>query len=257
MGAALSCADLLAVLYGDVLHLDAENFQAPEQDTFLLSAGHKCLALYAALIERGIVPESVLDTYNQFGSPVPGHPDMEKLPGVQFSSGSLGHGLPVGCGIAVAGRMRGAEGRVFVLMGDGEHGEGSVWESVAFAAQNHLDNLIAIVDENGLQINGTTREILFPSSLATRYQAFGWAVREADGNSCTEIRRTLSALPFEKGRPSVLIAHTIKGKGLPFAENDVRYHHWNPTVQEREAALQALSLAEKRYRNQEGGITHG
>ncbi|MDD4570849.1 MAG: transketolase [Tepidanaerobacteraceae bacterium] len=235
-GPALSCADILSVLYMGIMG---------EDDRFILSAGHKCLALYGALVEKGVVDRSVLDTYNQLGSPVPGHPDMTKLPGVEFSTGSLGHGLPLGCGLALAAKMQNKNYKTYVLMGDGEQGEGSNWEAAAFAAQKKLDNLVAIIDENGLQINGTTKEILKPTSYEARYGSFGWAVKVVNGHSVEEIYETLSSAPFEAGRPSLIVAKTIKGKGLSFAENNVNYHHWNPDKEEADKALAELKALEK------------
>lgn len=253
-GSALSCADILAVLYMDVMQLDPAQPTQAWSDKFLLSAGHKCLALYAALAERGIISEETLDRYNQLHTPVPGHPDMSKLAGVQFSSGSLGHGLPIGCGLALGARLNGFDCRTFVLMGDGEQGEGTNWEAAGFAAQHHLDRMTAILDNNGLQINGTVGEVLYPGDYASRYAAFGWAVREVDGHSVEALDEALRAAPFEKGKPSLLVAKTIKGKGLSFAENNAAYHHWNPNEEEKRLALAGLDAyaAAHGYGNPEG-----
>ena len=238
VGGALSCVDVLSVLYMEVMK---------NEDKFLLSAGHKCLALYGALVEKGIIDKSVLDTYNKIGSNVPSHPDMAKLPGVEFSTGSLGHGLPLGCGLALAGKMQNKDYRTYVLMGDGEQGEGSIWEAAGFASQKKLDNLVAIIDENGLQINGTTEEVLKPTPYEDRYASFGWAVKVINGHSVKEIHEALNSIPFEVGKPSLIIAKTIKGKGLSFAENNIEYHHWNPGKEEAEKALEELRLGEKRW----------
>ena len=246
-GGALSCADVLSVLYMGVMKNDPKVPNGKNDDKFLLSAGHKCLALYGALVEKGIIDKSVLDTYNQLGSHVPSHPDMTKLPGVDFSTGSLGHGLPVGSGLALAAKMQNKDYKTYVLMGDGEQGEGSIWEAVGFAAQKKLDNLVAIIDENGLQINGTTEEVLKPTPYEDRYASFGWAVKVIDGNSVKEIYEALNSIPFEVGKPSLIMAKTIKGKGLSFLENNINYHHWNPGKEESEKALEELRLAEKRW----------
>ncbi|MGB7594220.1 MAG: transketolase [Erysipelotrichaceae bacterium] len=227
-GPSLSCADILAVLYNGAMNVDAKDPKSPDRDYFILSAGHKCLALYAALIERGFEDESVMKTYNRLDTKVPGHPDEGKFRGVDFSTGSLGHGLPLACGVATAMKLRKKINRVFVLMGDGEHGEGSVWESASFASHHKLDNIIAIVDRNHLQINGTTEQIQSLEPLKERYEAFGWAVKTVDGNNIEELYEALYAVPLEKDKPSLIIANTIKGKGLSFAENNVDYHHWNP-----------------------------
>lgn len=227
-GPSLSCADILSVLYNGVMNIDEKNPKSPDRDYFILSAGHKCLALYAALIEKGYEDESVMQTYNRLDTKVSGHPDEQKFRGVDFSTGSLGHGLPLACGVAKAMKLKNRMNRVFVLMGDGEHGEGSVWESASFASHHKLDNIIAIVDRNHLQINGTTEQIQSIEPLKERYKAFGWSVKTVDGNNIEELYEALYSLPFKKNKPSLIIANTIKGKGLSFAENNVDYHHWNP-----------------------------
>jgi len=246
-GPALSCADILSVLYFGVMNVDPKNPKWEDRDRFLLSAGHKCLGLYGALVEKGFVPEDVLNTYNKLGTPVPGHPDMKKLKGVDFSTGSLGHGLPLGNGMALAAKLDGKSYKVYVLMGDGEQGEGSVWEAAAFASHKKLDNLVAILDRNGLQINGTTKQVLNTCDLADRYKAFGWSVKVVDGHDVKSLYETLSAAPFEPGKPSMVVANTIKGKGLSFAENNYKYHHWHPGKEEAEQALNELKAYEKRW----------
>jgi transketolase len=244
-GGALSCADILSVLYLGIMNIDKDNMG--NSDKFILSAGHKCLALYGALVEKGIIDVSVLDTYNKLGSPVPGHPDAAKLAGVEFSTGSLGHGLPLGCGYAIAARIRGSSYRTYVLMGDGEQGEGSNWEAAAFAAHNKLYNLIAVIDENGLQINGRTNEILKPTPYEERYRAFGWSVKSVDGHDVEALFNAFASAPFEKNKPSMIIAKTIKCKGLSFAEDNVKYHHWNPDKNEAEMAIREIEDAGKRW----------
>jgi len=246
-GPALSCADILSVLYLGVMQIDKNEPQARSNDKFILSAGHKCLALYGALVEKGIVDAEVLGTYNHLGSSVPGHPDASKLKGVEFSTGSLGHGLPLGCGYAVAAKMSGETYKTYVLMGDGEQGEGSNWEAAAFAAHNKLENLIAVIDENCLQINGRTDEICRPSSLEQRYAAFGWSVRAVDGHDVKALFEAFKAAPFDPGKPSVIIARTIKGKGLSFAEDNVKYHHWHPDEKEALQALREIEEMGKRW----------
>ena len=246
-GPALSCADILSVLYLGIMNIDKDDPENLNNDKFLLSAGHKCLAIYAALVEKGLIDVEVLDTYNKLGSPVPGHPDATKLPGVEFSTGSLGHGLPLGCGFAVAAKMKDMDYKTYVLMGDGEQGEGSIWEAAAFAAHNKLDNLVAIIDENGLQINGTTRNICRPSDFEDRYSAFGWSVRTVNGHDVKELYDVLNSVPFEEGKPSMIIAKTKKGCGISFMENNVAYHHWHPDDAEAQIALSEISAAEKRW----------
>ena len=246
-GSALSCADILSVLYLGIMNIDKDHPNDRNNDKFLLSAGHKCLGLYAALVEKGIVDASVLDTYNKLNSPIPGHPDATKLPGVEFSTGSLGHGLPLGCGFAVAARMNGQSYKTYVLMGDGEQGEGSNWEAASFAAQNKLDHLVAIIDENGLQINGTTCEICKPTDFEGRYRAFGWSVQSVDGHDVEALYRVLKSAPFEAGKPSMIVAKTKKGCGISFMENNVAYHHWHPDETEANKALDEIDTAEKRW----------
>lgn len=227
-GPSLSCADILIVLYYGVMNVYPEDPKNENRDYFILSAGHKCLALYAVLIEKGFENEIALTSYNRLNTKVPGHPDESKFRGIDFSTGSLGHGLPLACGVAVSLKLRKKDNRVFVLMGDGEQGEGSVWEGASFASHHKLDNIIAIIDRNHLQINGTTEQIQSIEPLKLRYEAFGWSVKTVNGNDIEELYEALSSVPFEIGKPSLLIANTVKGKGLSFAENNINYHHWNP-----------------------------
>lgn len=247
-GSALSCADILSVLYLGVMNINKEQLNSKDNDKFILSAGHKCLSLYGALVVKGIIGEEVLHTYNQLGSPIPGHPDAAKLPGVEFSTGSLGHGLPLGCGYALAAKMQNLNYKTYVLMGDGEQGEGSNWEAAAFAAHNKLDNLIAIIDENGLQINGRTHEVCMPTPLERRYEAFGWSVRVVNGHDVKALYNAFTEAPFEGNKPSMIIAKTIKGKGLSFAEDNVKYHHWHPDEKEAKQALTEMEEVGKRWR---------
>lgn len=236
-GGALSSTDIMATLFLCVMALDADPLH---RDKFLLSGGHKCLALYGALVETGVLPADTLKTYNKLGTILPGHPDAAKLPAIDFSTGSLGHGLPLGCGYAMAERVGGYGYRTYVLMGDGEQGEGSNWEAAAFAAHNKLDTLTAIIDENGLQINGKTDQVCMPSSFEERYAAFGWSVRSVDGHDCRALYDALSSAPFEPGKPSLIVAKTTKGKGVSFLENQLKYHHWNPDKAQGELAVAEL-----------------
>ncbi|MCD8141494.1 MAG: transketolase [Planctomycetaceae bacterium] len=247
-GPSLSCTDILAVLYCDVMRYDPMNPQWKSRDRLLLSGGHKCLALYGTLAEAGFFDKSVLSEYNKLNSHVPAHPDMKKLPGIDFSTGSLGHGLPLACGMALAAKMAGLDYHVFVVMGDGEHGEGTVWESASLAAAKKLDNIVAILDRNCLQINGTTFTVHDTALLEDRYSAFGWEVRIADGHNVDELKQTLSAPPIP-GKPTMVICNTIKSKGMPFAENKVAYHHWHPDAEEGDKALAALEI----YANERWG----
>ncbi|WP_296561531.1 transketolase [uncultured Acetobacterium sp.] len=251
-GPSLSCTDILATLYFDIMDVKVDEPNWSCRDRFILSAGHKCLALYGTLIEKGFEKADVLETYNKLGSKVPGHPDMKKFNGVDFSSGALGHGLPIGAGMALNAKIKGEKHRVFVLMGDGEQGEGSNWEAAMFASHHGLDNLVGIIDRNGLQINGTTRDVLDTRDLREKYAAFGWSVKVVDGHNIEELLNTFQSIPFQKGKPSLVIANTIKSKGMPFAEGNVKYHHWNPGKESQESkdALDAL----ERYANDKGWI---
>lgn len=246
-GPSLSCTDILATLYFGVMEVETEKPKWQERDRFILSAGHKCLGLYGTLIEKGFEKPEVMETYNALGTVVPGHPDMKKFKGVDFSSGALGHGLPIGSGMALSAKLRNESQNIFVLMGDGEQGEGSNWEAAMFAAHHGLDNLIGIIDRNGLQINGSTREVLDSRDLAEKYSAFGWSVKVVDGHNIEELLKAFQSVPFQKGKPSMVIANTIKSKGMPFAEGNVKYHHWNPGKDSNEAqdALKALEAYKK------------
>lgn len=236
-GGALSVSDIMAVLFFAALRDERDPLL---RDKVILSAGHKCLALYAALVERGDLDPSLLKTYNQLGSIFPGHPDATKIPQIDFSTGSLGHGLPLGCGYALTAKRTGLDYRTYVVMGDGEQGEGSNYEAAAFAAHNHLDNLVAILDENGLQINGRTNEVCKPTDYEERYRAFGWDVQTVDGHDVGALYDAVAAAPRVSGRPSLIVAKTVKGKGLGFMEGNVKYHHWNPNPQEAAAAVEEI-----------------
>lgn len=240
LGGALSCMDMLVALYFHEMKVKAEEPDWPQRDRFILSAGHKCMAQYAALAEKGYFPEEVLDTYGSLKSPIPGHPDMYKLPGIEANTGALGHGLSIANGMALALRLDASAARVFVMLGDGELPEGSNWEAAAVAAHHRLDNVVAFLDNNDLQISGRVGEVMSMASIAEKFRAFGWAVREVDGNAMEEILEVLEALPIEKGRPSLILAKTIKGKGISFAEDQVAYHYWKPDSEELQAAIAEL-----------------
>jgi transketolase len=225
--------------------VDADNPAWDGRDYFVLSAGHKCLALYGALVELGFEAPEVMDTYNQMDTPIPGHPDADKFRGVDVSTGSLGHGLAIACGLAKGWKLRGRDNKVYVLMGDGEQGEGSVWESASVAAHHGLDNIVAIIDKNRLQINGTTEQVQQTDQLKTRYESFGWDVETVNGHEIDSIYAALTC-PGQSDKPRLIIAETIKGKGLSFAENNVNYHHWNPKdPEEIKRAMADLGRLEK------------
>lgn len=227
IGGAFSSLDIMTVLYNKILNHDPKNPKWEDRDRFILSAGHKCMALYTTLENQGYFKEEVLWTYNTFNTRVPMHPDEKVLPGIEFPTGSLGHGLPVGQGMAHAGKLDKKCYRVFVILGDGESAEGSVWEAVMSAGHHKLDNLVAIVDRNGLQVNGRTKDIMNSDPMADKYKAFGWEARTINGHNLEEIYDALSNVPFKPGKPSAIIANTIKAKGLCFAEDKYEFHHWH------------------------------
>jgi transketolase len=239
IGSSLSMADLLAVLYGGILRVDPAWPDWPERDRFILSKGHGAAAGYAALAEAGFFPREWLDSYCQDGSKLAGHL-TRGAPGVELSTGSLGHGLPVGAGLALAARRGGLASRVFVLLSDGELDEGSNWEAILFAAHHRLDNLVAIVDYNKIQSFGTVEEVMRLDPLAEKWRAFGWATRELDGHDHAAIAGALGTIPHEPGRPTVIVAHTIKGKGVSFMEDLLAWHYKSPTAEQLEQALGEL-----------------
>lgn len=244
-GGALSTADILTTLYFQVMRVRPEDPQWAERDRFVLSAGHKCLALYATLAERGFFDKSILDTYGAMKSRLPGHPSMHKLPGVETNTGALGHGLAIAGGMAVGAKMDNVDTKVYVVMGDGELAEGSNWEAAAACSMFKLDNLLVFVDRNGLQIGGRTVDIMSYEPLVERWKSFGWSVREIDGHDFNQILDTTDSAPFETGKPSVVIANTVKSKGLSFAEGKVEYHYWKATAEELEQAERELAEAER------------
>jgi transketolase len=214
----------------------------PARDRFILSKGHSVEGYYCTLATAGFFPEAQLDEYGRFGTMLYGHPTL-KVPGVEIPSGSLGHGLAVGVGMALAASRDGKDTKVFVLMGDGEQGEGSVWEAAMAAANYRLDHLVAIIDNNNLQISGPVDSVMRTSSLAEKYASFGWAVRSVDGHDFDQLNGAFDAAPWELGRPSLVIAHTIKGRGASFMENDPAWHHKTPTREQLEHAIDELDRA--------------
>lgn len=225
IGSSVSPLEVLRVLYDDVLRYDAKNPGWDMRDRCILSKGHGCLALYALLADKGFFPMAELEQFCRKGSILGGHPEHGKVPGVEASTGALGHGLSIGVGMALAARMQRRDSRVFVIMGDGEINEGSVWEAAMSAAKHGLSNLVAIVDYNKIQSAGTTAEILELEPLADKWRAFGFATVEVDGHDVAALQRLFSKLPMNAKKPTAVIAHTVKGKGFPFAEHDPSWHH--------------------------------
>jgi transketolase len=232
--------DLLTVLYDKVLKHDPQNPRWEDRDMFILSAGHKAVGLYVVLQAAGYFDEAILWTYNSLHARVPMHPDEKKLPGVEFPTGSLGHGLSVAGGLAAAFKRDHSPRQVFVLVGDGESNEGAMWEAMLTSAKYQLDNLVVILDHNGLQSEGFTRDILPIGSFENIYREFGWAVRSIDGHDMQQIYAALTEAPYAAGKPTCIVANTVKAKGIAFAENDYHYHHWTPTAEQGAAALASL-----------------
>lgn len=238
-GGSLSCADIMSALYfGGVLNHDAANPNNPSRDRFILAKGHGAPALYAALAHAGYFPREELATLRKYGTRLQGHPDSNLLPGVEVSTGSLGQGLSIACGIACGLRLEESSSVVFSLLGDGECEEGQVWEAAMFAAANGLDNLVAIVDSNGLQIDGNVQDVAGLGDLVSKFKAFGWDTMEVDGHDCDALVDVLTKAKLAKsGKPIAVIADTTKGKGVSFMEDKAGWHGKAPSCEEAENAL--------------------
>lgn len=225
IGSTLSLIEILRVLYDDVLRFDPKNPRWKERDRCLLSKGHGCIALFAILADKGFFPMEEMDKFCRPEGILGGHPEYGKVPGVEASTGALGHGLSIGLGMALAARAEKRDSKIFVIMGDGEINEGSVWEAAMSIGKHKLDNLIALVDYNKIQSAGFTNEIQDLEPLADKWRAFNFNVVEVDGHDVGALQKVFKNLPAEKGKPTAIICHTIKGKGLSFAENDPKWHH--------------------------------
>lgn len=254
MGGAFSCMDIVTALYFHEMKGDPTDPNMPGRDRFILSAGHKCLAQYAVLAEKGYFPKEYLDTYGSLGTKLPGHPDMHKLPGVEANTGALGHGLAIAAGMAMGARLNQDGSRAYVVMGDGELAEGSNWEAAAAATHYKLSNLCVFVDFNGLQISGKVQDVMNFTPIEEHFNGFGWNVLTIDGNNMEEILWALEEARKEEKRPTVIVANTIKAKGISFAEGKAAYHFWSPSEEELKEAeddirkaieTQADSVAEK------------
>ena len=243
IGGSLSAMDILTELYFEQLRVDPERPQAPERDRFVMSKGHCTPALYSILALRGYFPEKQLELFRSIEGHMSGHPDMVHVPGVDMSTGSLGQGLSAAVGMAIAGKMDSAAYRVYALMGDGEIEEGQIWEAAMSAAKYKLDNLCGIVDVNGLQIDGRTADVMPSEPLDAKFAAFGWNVIKADGHDFDSLRAALAAAKAEKDRPSVILAKTVKGKGVSFMENDPGWHGKAPNAEQYERAVAELDAA--------------
>jgi transketolase len=225
IGSSMSLIEIFRVLYDDILAYRSAEPQWPDRDRCILSKGHGCLALYVLLADKGFFPAKELDSFCLRDSILGGHPEAGKVPGVEASTGALGHGLSIGVGIAIGLRMRAARARVFVVVGDGEINEGSVWEAALSAHKHRLSNLTVMVDYNKIQSAGPIAEILDLEPLADKWRAFGFSVAEVDGHDVEELRRVLRRMPLAADAPTAIICHTVKGKGIPFAEHDANWHH--------------------------------
>ncbi len=242
-GGSMSCVDVLNVLYNHTMNITPQNFDRMDRDHYIHSKGHSVEALYAVLAGQGFFPLEALDTMEKYTSDFIGHP-TRSVPGIEQNTGALGHGLPLSVGMALAAKKDGRNNRIFTIMGDGELTEGSIWEASASAAHYQLDNLVAIIDRNGLQISGRTEKVMSMEPLEEKFVAFGYAVRHVDGNNVAELAALLDSLPFESGKPNLILAHTVKGKGVSYMEDSISWHHRVPTDAEYATALQELEQAE-------------
>ena len=242
LGSALSCIDILVAAYWRILRIDPGQPKAKKRDRFILSKGHAVKGLYAALAFRGYFPLDLLATFTDEGGQLPEHPGPDCVAGVEFATGSLGHGLPVGLGLALGARLSNNDNRIFVLMSDGECNEGSVWEAAMMASSQKLSNLVAIVDFNGWQATGRSPEVLALEPLADKWRAFGWHAVEADGHNINELASAMSLAPHADDKPLAIIAHTTKGKGVSFMEDDNNWHYRIPSAEEVRLAYAELGI---------------
>lgn len=247
IGSAFSIVDILTVIYCRIVNITAQTAKDEKRDRVLLSKGHGGSALYAALASKGILPEAYLDNYCLDGGKLCGHCDHFELAGIEAATGSLGHGLPLANGMALAAKTDNRSSRIFVIMGDGECNEGSVWEAAMFAAHYRLDNICVIVDRNRFQGMGETEKVMGLSPLLEKWQAFGWAGEKINGHDLKQIEEALSKIPFEKNKPAVVIAETVKGKGVSFMENRLEWHYKSPNMDEVRRAMEELNSSGRHY----------
>lgn len=243
VGGNLSMADILAVLYGDVLRVDPTQPDWNARDRFVLSKGHACAGLYAVLAERGFLAPAALESFYCDNALLAGHATHHGVPGIECSTGSLGQGLSIACGLAYAGRVADPSFRVFALLSDGECDEGSTWEAVLFASHHRLSNLTVVIDYNKIQSLGFTAEVLNLDPLAEKWTSFGWHAINVDGHDIEQLQRVLSSVPLQTDRPTCVVAHTVKGKGVSFMENRLLWHYRSPNDEELAAALAELGEA--------------
>ena len=236
IGGSLSSIEIETALYFYIMNVDPANPQKPDRDRFILSKGHSVEALYAVLATKGFIEQSVLDTYGKFNSKLAGHP-TKKTPGVELNSGALGHGLSVGVGMAIGAKMSKSAFKTYVLMGDGEQGEGSIYEAAMSASHYKLDNMVAIIDRNTLQISGKTETVMALEPMRQRWEAFGWEVFDAKGNDIKDIVNTFDGFDYTNSKPKLIISHTTKGNGISFMENGVKWHHGLTTDEQYKTAI--------------------
>ena len=239
-GGSLSAVEILVQLYFDFMRLDPKNPKWPDRDRFILSKGHACPVLYSVMAEAGFTPKDKLNTLRKLGSIYQGHPDVRFLPELEASTGSLGEGLSLGLGMGLADRLDGRPCRTYVMLGDGEIQEGQIWESAMSGSFHKVDNVVAIVDYNGIQLDGFVKDIMEVAPLADKWRAYGWHTLEIDGHNFPAIRQALEEAQATKGRPTCIVAHTVKGKGVSFMENNPKFHGTAPTPDEMKLALQEL-----------------
>lgn len=240
IGGDLSCLNVLTVLYNGIMRIDSSNLKDVNRDRFVMSKGHCVEALYVTLESKGIISSETLDTLGQYGSILSGHPTIE-VPGIEVNTGALGHGLSIGVGMAIAAKMNKQSYKTYVLMGDGEQGEGSIYEAAMAAHQYKLDNLVAVIDRNRLQISGTTEEVMSIEDICQRWTALGWDVKDMNGDDVGDIVRCFSNIDFDNQCPHLLISHTTKGKGVSYMENVPKWHHGVPNQDEFDLAIKEIS----------------
>lgn len=240
IGGDLSCLNVLTALYFDILNVNAADPKNTDRDRFVLSKGHCVEALYVTLESKGFLKKEVLDTLGQYGSVLSGHPTIE-VSGIEVNTGALGHGLPIGVGMSIAAKMDGKAYKTVVLMGDGEQGEGSIYEAAMAGNQYHLDNLVAIIDRNHLQISGNTENVMGIDNIHDRWSAFGWDVKTMNGDDMQSIIDTFNSIDYTNGKPHLLVSETTKGKGVSFMENIAKWHHGVPSQEQYEAAMKEIT----------------
>ncbi|MBO5769203.1 MAG: transketolase [Bacteroidales bacterium] len=247
-GGSLSSTDMLTALYFHVMNIDPKQPNMPDRDRFIMSKGHSVESLYCVLAKAGFFEDAWLETFSCYQSKLAGHP-TRKVPGVEMNTGALGHGLPAGVGMAIAAKMDKKDYYTFVMMGDGEQGEGSIYEAAMAGSHYKLDNLVAIIDRNHLQISGNTEDVMSLEPMRERWEAFGWNVYEIDGNDMKAILETYEDIKQKKGKPHLIISHTIKGKGVSYMENVAKWHHGVPTDEEYAIAMKELDQAIETIKN--------